>query len=553
MSACHRPPSPSVRPGPWATALAGKTWRWAHHQVPLVGVLVLLAGGCRASDQPAGLAAPVPPPPALPALPPEGAEVLRHWPVPPPPPLRSLDPVLWVALASHLGPTGEADQVAPLRLKAAAGNLTLVDGSGRRLIRPELVLAWRWQPLAQPLSLRRRVLGPFASYESAEAAALRWQRAGVRPEIARGQDWEVWGPAEAAAPGAQASRLIERRLTRRLGLELASSTGSLALDQPLRIEAPGGLLWKGGVYRGPFRLIADSLGTWSLVEEVPLERYLEGVVPHEIGAGAPAAALAVQAVLARTWALRNRVRYQVDGYHLCADTQCQVYLDPSQAGSPVRRAIASTRGLVLTAAGQPIHAVYHASNGGIAAGLEEAWDVEAVPYLRAFADGPPSFVTRMPVPLSPVALAQLLQAGSQAYGADHPLFRWQRRLSAPRITAALGARAAAIGEVRNLKVLERGPSGRVLALEIVGANGSTVLRRDAIRRTLRELPSTLFSLSPSGAGTWRVQGGGFGHGAGLSQAGAIDLGRQGWSVERILSHYYPGAVLEPLSGLGNAL
>ena len=548
---------PSVVPGAGAPAAAGRSGRQADLRAPLLGLLLLLPGGCRASDQPLGLASPPPPLPALtpplPVLTPQVGEALRHWPVPEPPPLRSQDPVLWVALAAHLGPAGEADQAPPLRLTAAAGEITLVDGLGRRFSRPELVLTWRWQPLAQPQRLRRRVLGPFASYESAEAAARRWQAAGVRPEIARSKDWEVWGPAEAAPPAAQASRLLEQRPSRRLGLQLAASDGALALRQPLRIEAPGGLRWKGGVYAGPFRLLADAQGTWSLAEEVPLERYLEGVVPHEIGAGAPAAALAVQAVLARTWAVRNRLRYQVDGYHLCADTQCQVYQDPRQASAAVRRAIASSRGQVLVAAGQPIHAVYHASNGGVAAGLEEAWDVEPVPYLRPFADGPAPFVARTPLPLSPLVLGQLLQGGSQAYGADHPLFRWQRRLSAARIRAALGARAVDVGEVRSLKVLERGPSGRVLALEIAGADGTTVLRRDAIRRTLRELPSTLFRLAPSGPGAWRVDGGGFGHGAGLSQAGAIDLGRQGWSVERILSLYYPGAVLQPLTGLGNAL
>jgi SpoIID/LytB domain protein len=78
---------------------------------------------------------------------------------------------------------------------------------------------------------------------------------------------------------------------------------------------------------------------------------------------------------------------------------------------------------------------------------------------------------------------------------------------------------------------------------------SVVLRRDAIRRTLRQLPSTLFVLRPDGPGRWIFEGGGFGHGAGLSQAGAIDLARRGWSLARILEHYYPGTSLQPLRAL----
>ena len=99
-----------------------------------------------------------------------------------------------------------------------------------------------------------------------------------------------------------------------------------------------------------------------------------------------------------------------------------------------------------------------------------------------------------------------------------------------------------------LRVVSRGVSGRVLALEIAGS-GSTapvVLRLDRIRRTLRRLPSTLFVMRTLGGDAWSFEGGGFGHGAGLSQAGAIDLGYRGWSTERILSHYYPGTVYGPL-------
>jgi SpoIID/LytB domain protein len=290
------------------------------------------------------------------------------------------------------------------------------------------------------------------------------------------------------------------------------------------------------------------------VEEAPLERYLEGVVPHEIGAASPAAALAAQAVLARTWAVRNRDRFRADGYHLCADTQCQVYSDPTQASPSVRQAIVSSRGQVLAAADQPIHAVYHASNGGVAAGLEEAWAVEAVPYLQPFVDGDPAFVGRTPLPVTPAGLAVLLRQGQGAHGVDHPLFRWQRTLTAARLDAALAARGLAVGRPSGMKVLERGASGRATALEIVGdKNRTVVLRLDGIRRTLRELPSTLFTLSPSGSGAWLVRGGGFGHGVGLSQAGAIDLARRGWTTERILKHYYPGADLKPLESLGAVL
>jgi SpoIID/LytB domain protein len=439
---------------------------------------------------------------------------------------------------------------APLRLRAASGSLTLEDETGQRLTAPEVTLNWRWEPLPEPFTVRRRVLGPFASYESAEAAARPWVEAGLRPVIARPVDWEVWAPVDAPEPEGRSTKLVERLEGRRLVLEAQGAQGPLVWRGPIRLRAPAGLRWGTGTFAGPFRLLPDAHGGWSLVEEAPLERYLEGVVPHEIGAGSPPAALAAQAVLARTWAVRNQDRFRADGYHLCADTQCQVYSDPGQASPPVRQAIATSHGLVLAAAEQPIHAVYHASNGGVAAGLEEAWDVPPVSYLRPMADGSPTFARGLPIPVAAASLPALLGNGAGAYGVDHPLFRWQRTLTAGRVQAALGARGLSVGTPSRLRVLERGASGRVVALEVVGAKSTVILRRDAIRRTLRDLPSTLFTLSSPQPGLWLVRGGGFGHGVGLSQAGAIDLARRGWTMETILRHYYPGAALKLLGALG---
>lgn len=495
----------------------------------MLGLPVLLAGSCRA-------AAPLAPPPAPPAA-------SLHWPVPPVPAVDPAQPVLWIALAPHLAP----DQ--PLTLAAAAGLVTLVTADGARYQAPRIQLHWRREPLEQPLRLRRQVLGPFASYESAEEAAHRWRQAGAAPLIARPRDWEVWAAADAPLPeGLGPARSLQRDLDSRAVLELRRATGAVVLRGPVRIEAPQGLRWGQGVFAGPFRLQPDAHGSWSLVEQVPLERYLKGVVPHEIGAGSPPVALAAQAVLARTWALRNLRRFAVDGYHLCADTQCQVYADPRQAGPAVRQAIASTRDQVLTWQGVPIHGVYHATNGGVAAGFEEVWSGAPVPYLRPALDGPAPVQARFSLPLTAAQLPALLASGD-LYGADHPRFRWTRTLTAARLRQAVRDQAPDLGQPSQVRVLERGASGRALALEIGDGAGAVVLRRDAIRRSLPELPSTLFVVEPLGGGGWRFAGGGFGHGAGLSQAGAIDLARRGWTLPAILERYYPGATLQPLSAL----
>ena len=102
--------------------------------------------------------------------------------------------------------------------------------------------------------------------------------------------------------------------------------------------------------------------------------------------------------------------------------------------------------------------------------------------------------------------------------------------------------------------MERGESGRVLALEIFdeGQQFRRVLKLDEIRRVLRNLPSTLFVVEKLKDGVWKFSGGGFGHGAGLSQAGAIDLARRGWTASKILSHYYPGTRYRTLQDLPKA-
>ena len=464
---------------------------------------------------------------------------------------------LWVALDDHLGRGTRRDHPASSLVLRSAGAAPLLL---RAADQPETVLAkattlrigWRLVALTQPVQVVRHVAGPYASFESADRVAARWRLQGVQALVAHPGEWEVWVPDQAPALEGVVTRPWRQTISAEVRPHLEAVNEGRTLGGPLLVDAPDGLLWKGGVMQGPFRLQADAYGSWTLLEQTPLERYLKGVVPHEIGAGSPPAALQAQAVLARTWALANSHRFAVDGYHLCSDTQCQVYSDPRLAGPAVRQAIQSTAGQVLQWDGQPISAVYHASNGGVMASAPEAWAMAPSTYLQAKPDGDQAWRAQRALPLDAVAVAELLQGGVGAYGTGHPLFRWQRTYSASQLKAAL--KESGLASISDVKVMERGPSGRVLSLRIGddGAGSAITLRLDAIRRRLRRLPSTLFVVEPQGPGLWRFKGGGFGHGAGLSQAGAIDLAARGWSAPRILQHYYPGTTLAPLPAVSKA-
>ena len=470
-----------------------------------------------------------------------------HRGVAPPPSVKTS--IIWVALDDHLGAGTLADRSAPLLTLISAGTapLQLQGRGGELLLSAEtLRFSWRRMPLQEPLDVARRVAGPFASFESADRIAERWRDGGVKAQVAHPGEWEVWVPADAPDLSGVPLRDVSERISDVVMPVLEGPTGGRTLQGPLQLNAPDGMRWKGGVLRGPFRLQPDAYGSWTLLEKLPLERYLEGVVPHEIGAGSPAAALQAQAVLARTWALANSHRFALDGYHLCSDTQCQVYSDPRQASQSVRQAIRATAGEVLLWNGKPIHAVYHASNGGVSALAEEAWAMEPLPYVNVLADGAAAWSQSIPLPLqSEQDVRSLLNVSAGAYGAGHPRFRWSRVYSAGQLTEAFAAAGQGNAAPTAISVRKRGPSGRVLALQIDRDRGATpvVLKLDAIRRTLRRLPSTLFVVEAEGAGTWRFNGGGFGHGVGLSQAGAIDLADRGWTAQRILQHYYPGTQL----------
>ncbi len=470
-----------------------------------------------------------------------------HAVVAPPPKVNAASQTLLISLKSNLGRLIGTNEIIT-QLKSPGKPLTLKDSSGLIYTASNINLKWKPILLEKPIKINRKVIGPFASFESAEAIAKKIRKNDKCVAIANPKLWEVWTSSDKIFPKEIKFKNIIRTIKYQSMPFLVTQNNEFQLLGEIELTAPDGLKWDGGVYMGPFLIKPNAYGTWTLIEKVSLEKYLEGVVPYEIGSSAPLAALSAQAILARTWALANIKRYMIDGYHLCSTTQCQVYKDPSKVGSRIKNAIQQTSGKVLLWNNQPIHAFYHASNGGVMAGVEEAWSMTSLPYLQAKIDGYKKIFKFFNLPINTNQLKSFLLQDKFLYGTDHKLFRWTRILKGEKINQYLKSALIDLKSPQEINVLERGLSGRVVALEIVDSDKDSkiVLKLDTIRRTFNFLPSTLFIVKKLEEGVWEFQGGGFGHGAGLSQAGAIDLALMGWQTEQILRHYYPGSHLRTL-------
>jgi len=470
--------------------------------------------------------------------------VSTHQVPPETPSISSENNVLLVGIKPYLGKEIMNNNLSPsLNLISNGEQLILKDAEGVIRKAKEINIGWQARQLTNPKVFIRQTIGPLASFESAERLASELKDIGIESTIAHPFDWEVWVSGDIEIPQSIKSSFQKTKVSKSVVPYLDRNNGKISLKGPISLQAPDGLRFENGIYMGPFTIQSNAYGSWTLVEHVPIERYLKGVVPYEIGANAPEAALAAQSILARTWAVANTHRFKVDGYNLCSDTQCQVYKDPSNANQKIRAAIKKTAGTILTWNQKPINTVYHATNGGVMASVDEAWSVNSVPYLQMRLDGPKNWSSKVDLPLSNEQnLKSFLFSESDAFGSEHPLFRWNKTLDSFQIAKELNQakKVTSSFHPKKIKAASRGTSGRVTSLSIKGNKGFEILLKlDDIRRVLRQLPSTLFVVKEIKEGKWLFSGGGFGHGAGMSQSGAIELAKNGWNTKQILSHYYP--------------
>ena len=300
----------------------------------------------------------------------------------------------------------------------------------------------------------------------------------------------------------------------------------------------------GRRYRGRLDVVRDPSGL-TLMNRVPLESYLAGVLAGEIGVrrADEQAAMLAQAVVSRSFALKNRGRWEAQGFDAWADIRDQVYNGVAGETPEVWEAVRRTAGEVLTYDGEIVDAYFHSTCGSSTAGVEEVFETaKARPYLRPVSDA---------------------SGGGHYYCEISPRFRWREEWDGAKLRAILsrtlptvmsvGGGGAGLQRITDVQVGRTSASGRVAELRIVFERGDLRVPGPDVRAVLRPEPerplgSAAFHLQATRDGGRLTRlvasGAGWGHGVGLCQWGAVGRARAGQDYRKILATYFPGTKLE---------
>ena len=330
-------------------------------------------------------------------------------------------------------------------------------------------------------------------------------------------------------------------------------------------------------FAGTLKFIVDG-GKVTAVNIVGVEDYLLSVISSEMKASAGLEFLKAHAVISRSWVMAQVEHRQshvsrTPGpscpvsepvewaeeyikwfdhddhtlFNVCADDHCQRYQGLTMAvGDTVRKAVDQTWGLVLTSEGKICDARFSKCCGGRMELFSTCWEDKDYPYLKPLPDtadcveGGDVFCDTKDEKI----LSQVLN--------DYDLetkdfYRWTTEYSRTDVSELIRRRSGIdFGTIRDLVPVERGPSGRLKRLKVVGDKKTMIIGKELIiRRWLSDshLKSSAFEVHWDGDHL-TLDGSGWGHGVGLCQIGAAVMAAKGYSFNRILLHYYPGSTLE---------
>ena len=296
------------------------------------------------------------------------------------------------------------------------------------------------------------------------------------------------------------------------------------------------------VYEGSIEISRREEG-FLLVNELPLETYLEAVVPSEMPSRYEMEALKAQAVCARTYAWKQMQERKLEEYGADVDDSVnyQVYQNISPQETTTQ-AVEETRGKILCQNGEPVEAYYFSTSAGVTS-TNVIWG----------ADEPASYLKSVPC----------------SFDAQEPWSWWQVEIPWENLEQRAADRLGKEGRLLGVAVTRKEESGAVTGLEVVSEAGSFLLEEEyAIREFLSPqgcvitekdgtsaeggtlLPSSYFEIEAAPGTSVVLTGGGYGHGVGMSQNGANQMAARGYTCEEILDYFFKDVEIRtlPLTG-----
>lgn len=275
----------------------------------------------------------------------------------------------------------------------------------------------------------------------------------------------------------------------------------------------GDLLVNGTHYSGNIEVWKGEKGLY-IINELPLEDYVESVVVSEVGPNWDVEALKAQAVISRTYAVYRKNLSGNSRFHLTSSVLHQVY----KGANPhiqITYAVKETAGEILTYDGDPIEALYHSTSGGRTENSEDVFG-KSYPYLKS------------------------VESNCEL----SPYWVWERKIPKEEIEKALGIKG-----IKEISTTSLTSTGRAKELSVESENDRTVIKATEFRKRLgwSRLPSTNFSMRMNGASI-TFEGKGYGHGVGLCQWSALQMARDGKNYREILSFFYPGTEIRLYEG-----
>lgn len=275
-------------------------------------------------------------------------------------------------------------------------------------------------------------------------------------------------------------------------------------------------------FRGRINIIRKSNKRILVVNELGMEDYIRGILPHEVASWWPMDALKAQAVVARTYALHQKQFTKSKDFDFTNDVYSQVYGGKSSERWRTNRAVDLTKGEVLTFEGSLFPAYYHATCGGHTEDASILWNIDIAPLKGVICN----------------------------FCADSPHFKWRANVSLKEISAKLSALGYKIGDIGDIVILSRDTSGRVSQLQVKGKDETSKLNtqinisakdfRQALGPNL--IRSTNFTLNIALTQV-HFEGLGWGHGVGLCQWGMYSMAEKGYNYKGILEFYFPQSKL----------